>query len=137
MTTHPPTSLTLRAIPRPPETDTGNLFLRLTKKTAWRLARMLLDPSSGQDHHGDEEVFDVDFLPLEITFGDRHRPTEKDDGTYSSTEGASTTVYASYNGGAPSQYRIDPSSRSRGNINKFALSHYHEGRCMSCVLEFC
>lgn len=91
-------ALHLTALPRPPITDRGNLFIRLTPKTACRLVKMsLIDGSADggemQDTASDapsviDEVamFDVEFLPLQITFQDKDE---------------TITVYGSYNGGSP------------------------------------
>eukprot|EP00986_Skeletonema_menzelii_P005182 scaffold1836_cov137-Skeletonema_menzelii.AAC.1 len=89
-------AITLTAIARPPETDQGNLFVRLTPRTAWRLARMI--HSEDEEPLFSEECL-VEFLPLEITFQLHH----KGDDVLSGDDG-NVTVYASYNGGAPAPY---------------------------------
>eukprot|EP00578_Thalassiosira_sp_NH16_P007196 CAMPEP_0181123900 /NCGR_PEP_ID=MMETSP1071-20121207/26171_1 /TAXON_ID=35127 /ORGANISM="Thalassiosira sp., Strain NH16" /LENGTH=1237 /DNA_ID=CAMNT_0023209123 /DNA_START=98 /DNA_END=3812 /DNA_ORIENTATION=- len=97
--------LELTATPRPSETDQGNLFVRLSPRTAWRLASFLFAS------HGDArtdivglssqvEVPDVDFLPLEIVFNQR-APFDSDETDDATAGGNTITVYASYNGGAP------------------------------------
>lgn len=88
-------AITLTAIARPPETDQGNLFVRLTPRTAWRLARMI--HSEDEEPLLSEECL-VEFLPLEITFQLRRK--EEDVDVLSNDDGI-VTVYASYNGGAP------------------------------------
>ena len=92
-------AITLTAIARPPETDQGNLFVRLTPRTAWRLARMI--HSEGEEPLFSEECL-VEFLPLEITFQLPHHKRDGDD-ALSNGDGI-VTVYASYNGGAPAPY---------------------------------
>ena len=63
------TRLELTAVPRPPESDQGNLFVRLTPQTAWNLAS-LLDYTLSSDNNissiSGELQNDVHFLPLEI-----------------------------------------------------------------------
>ena len=98
-------AITLTAIARPPETDQGNLFVRLTPRTAWRLARMI--HSEFEEPLYSEECI-VEFLPLEITF--HHRPSNNGEDdldnniTTSDDDTGIVTVYASYNGGAPAPY---------------------------------
>ena len=53
--------ITLVAVPRPSEVDRGNLFVRLTPTTAWRLASLLLSSPSGDcDGDGDNDGGDDD-----------------------------------------------------------------------------
>lgn len=106
----PPQCIALTALPRPPETDTGNLFVRLTPATAWRLARSMLPGDDGDHGDEDEEVGEVEFLPLEITFRNRKSPRLNEDARHGDLEGDeydgdSLTIYASYNGGAPASSR--------------------------------
>jgi hypothetical protein len=95
-------AITLTAIARPPETDQGNLFVRLTPRMAWRLARMI--------HSNDEEPLlseecVVEFLPLEIMFQLHHQHHQLNNGEeVLSDDDGIVTVYASYNGGAPAPY---------------------------------
>jgi hypothetical protein len=89
-------AITLTAIARPPETDQGNLFVRLTPRTAWRLARMIY--SEDEEPLLSEECL-VEFLPLEIAFQLRR----KEEDVLSNDDGI-VTVYASYNGGAPAPF---------------------------------
>ena len=95
-------ALTLTAIARPPETDQGNLFVRLMPRTACRLARMI--------HSDDEEPLMseecvVEFLALEITFQlhCQHHQLNKGEDVLSDDDGI-VTVYASYNGGSPAPF---------------------------------
>mmetsp|Transcript_2629 Transcript_2629/g.5665 ORF Transcript_2629/g.5665 Transcript_2629/m.5665 type:complete len:1261 (-) Transcript_2629:59-3841(-) len=98
--------LKLTAIPRPSETDRGNLFVRLTPRTAWRLASLLLSSSPSHDDAQrdifdvSQEVPDIDFLPLEIVI--HQRGPRDSDIIEDAVGGNNITVYASYNGGAPS-----------------------------------
>lgn len=108
-------AITLTAIARPPETDQGNLFVRLTPRTAWRLARMI--HSEFEEPLYSEECI-VEFLPLEITF--YHRPSNVGDEVDNNITAASdddtgiVTVYASYNGGAPAPYACPPTVHHYG-----------------------
>ena len=91
------TRLELTAVPRPPESDQGNLFVRLTPQTAWNLAS-LLDYTLSSDNNISSisgELQDVHFLPLEIVLHqqDKCRADNDDDNCIK--------IYASYNGGAP------------------------------------
>ena len=94
-------ALQLTAVPRPSERDRGNLFVRLTPRTAWRLASLLIDDSDVS-----EEVHDVDFLPLQIIISQPPSchavlDNDADDDTDNGNAGGSIIIYASYNGGAP------------------------------------
>mmetsp|Transcript_23725 Transcript_23725/g.47295 ORF Transcript_23725/g.47295 Transcript_23725/m.47295 type:complete len:1290 (-) Transcript_23725:113-3982(-) len=126
----PPRSISLTALPRPPETDTGNLFVRLTPTMAWRLARSMLRGDHGDDE--EEEVGEVEFLPLEITFRNRksrrldeERHVDLEDGedevVDEDGDGGGLTIYASYNGGAPAP--LLSGSGSRGPRHRETNDH--------------
>ena len=98
---HLTTGVQLTAVPRPSERDRGNLFVRLTPLTAWRLASLLIDD---YDVSG-EEVHDVDFIPLQIIIPQPpcHAVLgDGDDIIANGNDDSSIIIYASYNGGAPS-----------------------------------
>lgn len=83
----------LIAIPRPPETDHGNLFLRLSQKTARHLHEVAL--SCTQDETTEVIPVDdssdvIDFLPIEVTFRELNNQSKE-----------TITLYGSYNGGTP------------------------------------
>ena len=84
-------TIDLIATPRPPVTDHGNLFVRLSPQTARDLYNLAL-------RHNNQETNEIsslspcdelEFLPLEMTFKTKYGPLE------------AITVYGSYNGGAP------------------------------------
>jgi hypothetical protein len=83
----------LIAIPRPPETDHSNLFIRLSQKTARHLRKVAL---SCTEHEitdvilTDDSLDVIDFLPIEITFRELNNLSRE-----------IITLYGSYNGGAP------------------------------------
>lgn len=89
--------LKLTAVPRPRETDRGNLFVRLSPRTARDLFDMALRRNGPSYDDFDDslmsgsDVRDVEFLPLEISF--RVEDVQDSQGNI--------TLYASYNGGAP------------------------------------
>ena len=118
----------LTAVPRPPETDRGNLFVRLTPRTAWRLAEMLIcRPQSNGNHVAavDEYssgIYDVDFLPLEITFRGCQKSLGKVNDERGEGSDGDVTVYASYNGGAPACF-VGPNVRC-GSM----LSQHYQGK---------
>ena len=92
-------ALQLTAVPRPSERDRGNLFVRLTPWTAWRLASLLIDDYVVSE----DEVQDVDFLPLQIIISQPPSchavlDNDADDDTDNGNAGGSIIIYASYNG---------------------------------------
>jgi len=93
------TRLELTAVPRPPESDQGNLFVRLTPQTAWNLASLLDYTLSSDNNIGisGELQNDVHFLPLEIVL-----QQQDIDNTNTNDDDSCIAIYASYNGGAPS-----------------------------------
>ena len=109
-------AIKLTAIARPPETDQGNLFVRLTPRTARRLARIV---------QGCEEIpaspeCCVEFLPLEITFQQRQK------GENSSVDGGTVVVYASFNGGEPAPYDVCHYTMNHyGGKKFFAMNSYN------------
>eukprot|EP00804_Cyclotella_cryptica_P006501 CCRYP_012777-RA/>CCRYP_012777-RA protein AED:0.11 eAED:0.11 QI:86/1/1/1/0.12/0.11/9/4676/323 len=102
----------LTAVPRPPETDRGNLFVRLSQRTARELSDMALCGHGRGDDIDDAFVLgsdgrDVEFLPLEISF-------RAGNGLESH---ANITLYASYNGGAPASATTLPTPYCNGNVD--------------------
>ncbi|KAL9181342.1 hypothetical protein ACHAXT_010147 [Thalassiosira profunda] len=96
--------LALTAVPRPPETDGGNLFVRLGPQTARRLASLL--PASPSDDPAALQLEpSVDFIPLEIVFRGAHRHLDGGEEDL----GDEIAIYASYNGGAPASPAPCPS----------------------------
>lgn len=85
----------LIAVPRPQETNHGNLFVRLSPQTAYKLYEVALQVSNLQcNNQRIEDAFlssvavddVIEFLPLELTF---------------QTRNGRLAVYGSYNGGSP------------------------------------
>lgn len=88
----------LIATPRPPDTDHGNLFVRLSPRTALQLYELSLPLDNGPDGASMSSLITcdaVEFLPLEITFR-----------TKNGAENHVITVYGSYNGGAPAPFSL-------------------------------
>eukprot|EP00804_Cyclotella_cryptica_P008613 CCRYP_007601-RA/>CCRYP_007601-RA protein AED:0.17 eAED:0.17 QI:142/0.33/0.5/1/1/1/4/0/1155 len=102
----------LTAVPRPPETDRGNLFVRLSQRTARELSDMALCGHGRGDDFDDAFMLgsdgrDVEFLPLEISL-------RVGNGLESH---ANITLYASYNGGAPASATTLPTPYCNGNVD--------------------
>lgn len=93
-------AITLTAIARPSDIDQGNLFVRLTPRTAWRLARMI---HSDYEKPLLSEECNVEFLPLEITFQIHNQLNAGGHDVLGDDYGV-VTIYASYNGGAPAPF---------------------------------
>ena len=106
-------AIKLTAIARPPETDHGNLFVRLTPQTARRLARIVQE---SEEIFASEECV-VDFLPLEITFQLR----QKGENT-TFDDGGTVVVYASFNGGEPAPYVCPYNINHYGGKNFFEMN---------------
>jgi hypothetical protein len=123
-------SITLTAIARPPETDQGNLFVRLAPRTAWRLASMI---HSNEEESLLSEECVVEFLPLEIMFElhHKHHQINKGDEILSDDDGI-VTVYASYNGGAPAPFVCSSTVNHYGG--KFGL---HSRLCIYLCHKYC
>ena len=85
------------AVPRPRATDQGNLFVRLSPQTAYKLYEEALQVKVSNLQSNGQRIEDaflssvtvddvIEFLPLELTF---------------QTRNGSLAVYGSYNGGSP------------------------------------
>ncbi|KAL7482742.1 hypothetical protein ACHAW6_008403, partial [Cyclotella cf. meneghiniana] len=109
----PETMLKLTAVPRPRETDRGNLFVRLSPRTARDLFDMALRRNGPSYDDFDDslmsgsDVRDVEFLPLEISF--RVEDAQDSQGNI--------TLYASYNGGAPASASLLSSPYCTGHVD--------------------
>lgn len=102
-----PQTMELIAIPRPPETDHGNLFVRLSPQTAFDLYN-LAPRHTNQMIDGESPLASCDeleFLPLEMTFQTKNGPLE------------TITVYGSYNGGAPATSSLQSTPYRNGKIS--------------------
>lgn len=103
------TGVELTATLRPPETDRGNLFVRLGPQTARHLSSLLTPHDDAGDANRSHDIgslshsmHDVDFLPLEIViFRPGSQAVREIEARGDVRFDGAITLYASYNGGAP------------------------------------
>ena len=93
-------------MPRPPETNQGNLFVRLSPRTIHQLHESAV---KSQNEELDVFILDssvvIEFLPLEIIFQAKDEPR------------GTITVYGSYNGGSPASAPLASGPYRTGKIN--------------------